>query len=209
MGPIGPRIHTDRPYGERVTVPARDIAAVLRQWLPDIGTKKLHKLLYYIQGHHLATFREPLFDEDIVAYDMGPVVEKLWQEEAHGLTPAPHEPARRPLSEAELNTIGYVISRYGSMTGSDLQRLSHQERPWQQADVVRRRSGRKSATIERAWLIDYFSGQQASDDDLELPADAFDRLGRDVALPYARPRRPDTREALHAQLRGYAGDRAR
>ena len=25
------------------------------------GTKKLHKLMYYCQGHHLATFGEPLF----------------------------------------------------------------------------------------------------------------------------------------------------
>jgi uncharacterized phage-associated protein len=39
--------------------------------------KKLHKLLYYCQGHHLATFGLPLFDESISAWDMGPVVGTL------------------------------------------------------------------------------------------------------------------------------------
>lgn len=38
------------------TVSAYEIAAELRKRLPGIGTKKLHKLLYYCQGHHLSTF---------------------------------------------------------------------------------------------------------------------------------------------------------
>jgi uncharacterized phage-associated protein len=64
-----------------MAVPARAIAAALRERLPDIGSVKLHKLLYYCQGHHLATFGEPLFSETISARDMGPVVGTLWREE--------------------------------------------------------------------------------------------------------------------------------
>lgn len=45
--------------------------------------------------------------------------------------PEPHE-----LSEAELNSIGYTISRYGNLTGNDLERFSHTEEPW----IVSRRS---------------------------------------------------------------------
>jgi hypothetical protein len=43
------------------TASARDIASALRQRLPDIGVKKLHKLLYYAQDHRLAAFGRPLF----------------------------------------------------------------------------------------------------------------------------------------------------
>ncbi|HEY6595845.1 MAG TPA: type II toxin-antitoxin system antitoxin SocA domain-containing protein [Asanoa sp.] len=58
-------------------VSAHDVAAVLRARQPALGTKKLHKLLYYCQGHHLAAFGSPLFAESIGAWDMGPVVESL------------------------------------------------------------------------------------------------------------------------------------
>lgn len=49
-----------------MTVSAHDVAAVLRERLPDIKVKKLHKLLYYCQGHHLAQFDKPLFSEPIL-----------------------------------------------------------------------------------------------------------------------------------------------
>jgi uncharacterized phage-associated protein len=72
--------------------------------------------LYYCQGHQLATFGEPLFQEAISAWDMGPVVGTLWHDEKHhGI-----DGEVTPLSEAELNTIGYVVSRYGRFTGTDL-----------------------------------------------------------------------------------------
>ncbi len=51
---------------------------------------------------------------------MGPVVGSLWyQERESGVTGA-----AASLSEAELNTVGYVISRYGALTGADLEHLT-------------------------------------------------------------------------------------
>lgn len=87
-----------------MTVSAHDVAAELRKRLPDAGVKKIHKLLYYCQGHHLAHFGVPLFREQIAAWDRGPVVVDLWREEKYN-EPAP-EPAA--MGEGELNTIGYV-----------------------------------------------------------------------------------------------------
>src|SRR5437773_7443863 len=106
---------------------AHDVAAALRERLPGLPTKKLHKLLYYCQGHHLAAFGEPLFFEAICAYDMGPVVVTVWKDEQHGDVP----PDRARLSEAQLNTVGYVVSRYGALTGRELEILTHGETPWQ------------------------------------------------------------------------------
>src|SRR5690349_20126782 len=99
-----------------MAVSARVVAAVLRERLPGLPTKKLHKLLYYCQGHHLAAFDEPMFGETISAWDMGLVVGTLWREEKQGAVAAGHP----PLDEAALNTIGYVLSRYGALTGLDL-----------------------------------------------------------------------------------------
>jgi len=53
---------------------AADVAAELRRRIPGIGAKKLHKLLYFCQGHHMADTGGPLFGGSIAAWDMGPVV---------------------------------------------------------------------------------------------------------------------------------------
>lgn len=50
-----------------MTVSAHDVAAELRKRLPGVDDQKLHALLYYCQGHHLAHTSEPLFHEEIHA----------------------------------------------------------------------------------------------------------------------------------------------
>jgi uncharacterized phage-associated protein len=60
---------------------ARDVAAAIRERIPGVGIKRLHILMYFAQGHHLATFDEPLFHEEIFAYAWGPCVRDLWREE--------------------------------------------------------------------------------------------------------------------------------
>lgn len=99
-----------------MTVSAHDIARELRARHPGLPTVKLHKLLYYCQGHHLATFGKPLFIEAISAWDMGPVVSAVWKQDNTDKVPE----TRSELTEAHLNTIGYVLSRYGAPTGRDL-----------------------------------------------------------------------------------------
>src|SRR5919199_6311744 len=108
-----------RSYPDAMSLPARVVAAAVRERLPGVGIKKLHKLLYYCQGHHLATFGRPLFDETVSAWDMGPVVGSLWFAEKQGIVPA-GDPSG-PLGEAELNTVGYVLSRYGRLSGRGLE----------------------------------------------------------------------------------------
>ena len=184
-------------YSEVMTLSAHDVAAVLRGRLPGLATKKLHKLLYYCQGHHLAAFDEPLFTETIAAYDMGPVVPLLWREEKSGDIPS----LRTELNEAQLNTIGYVISRYGALTGRDLENLSHNESPWQIANSTRRPG--QSVRIEPAWIRDYFrtNGVGESDDD-ELPLDsaAVTDLLKDARTRLAEPSQPDSVEEIRARL---------
>jgi Antitoxin SocA-like, Panacea domain len=105
-----PRAHA---YSRSMALSARDVAAALRERLPSVPTKKLHKLLYYAQGHHLAVFGTPLFDESISAWDMGPVVGSLWYGEKQGQVDG--DSSR--LDETALNSVGYVVSRYGRLTG--------------------------------------------------------------------------------------------
>src|SRR5438309_2092560 len=45
----------------------------------NITNLKLQKLLYYVQGFHLAMNGAPLFNEDIRAWDHGPVVPQVYR----------------------------------------------------------------------------------------------------------------------------------
>lgn len=149
------------PYDRPMPVSAHDVAAELRARQPGMPVKKLHKLLYYCQGHHLAVHGEPLFDDTIDAWDMGPVVAGLWRAEKHG-TPTP-EPAE--LGEAALNTVGYTLSRYGALTGKDLENLTHSEDPWRNADNARQRG--HSPRIEHDQIAQYFRDNIAEENQLD------------------------------------------
>lgn len=120
-----------------------------------MGSKKLHKLLYYCQGYHLAAFGEPLFSESVSAWDMGPVVGKLWHSEQNDQA----GPEAAELANSQLNTIGYVLSRYGRLSGTDLERLTHAEPPWQEADA--HRIPGTSAHIPNDALRAYFASSDA------------------------------------------------
>jgi uncharacterized phage-associated protein len=116
-----------------VMVSAHDVARKLREALPGAGDVKVQKLLYYCQGWHLAFTDEPMFDETIEAWDMGPVVADLWHDE----TKRRPLPEPKPLGPSALATIGYVVERYGRLTGNDLINLTHAERPWLDTEASR------------------------------------------------------------------------
>ena len=179
-----------------MTVSAHDVAAVLRERLPGLGVKKLHKLLYYCQGHHLAQFDRPLFGETISAWDMGPVVGRLWHQESEGEEPPP----RHELTEAELNTIGYVLSRYGALTGRDLENLTHGEPPWRLANEYREPRG--SVTIKLDQMKSFFKTEGAPGDDDDEPLDTVE-LQRWLTETARQPdvtSRPDDLDRLRARM---------
>lgn len=153
-----------------MAIPAQQVAEELRTRLPGIGQKQLHKLLYYCQGYHLAAFGERLFHEDISAWDRGPVVPSLWKsEQDYGVMET------EPLNdEAMLNTIGYVASKYGNLSGAELERLTHGEPPWTEANRLREDRGSRSAPISPATLTQYF--RRLDPDDDESPALDADEL---------------------------------
>jgi uncharacterized phage-associated protein len=176
---------------------AREIAAELRKRHPELPVKKLHKLLYYCQGWHTATMGEPLFSETISAWDMGPVVGQLWySEKQHGLS---SEPAK--LGEAELNTIGYVLSRYGTLSGRDLESLTHSETPWLLANAARNPG--QSVKIPIETIAQFFRDHGDEDDDSsEQPLDAGTIAAwlKDAELRRHDGLSEDTPDALHALI---------
>lgn len=175
-------------------VSAHDVAAEIRRRLPGVPTVKLHKLLYYCQGHHLGTFNVPLFTETVSAWDMGPVVSSVWFREKNG----GEVPQRRDMTEAQLNTVGYVISRYGALTGRDLETLSHNQPPWQRADEMRQPKG--SIRIRTEWIREFFV-EDIEEYEIPLDSDAVREWLANAQEPPEEPDRPDDTTQLTA-MRG-------
>lgn len=131
---------------------AHDVVRELRQRLPQAGAVKIHKLVYYCQGWHVAWTGQPMFAEPIEAWTNGPVVADLWRDEKND---RPRPPARGP-SDLELAVIDYVISRYGRCSGRELVRQTHLEDPWRDVserdDTFATANPRITVEALRAWF---------------------------------------------------------
>lgn len=101
---------------------------------PDIiSNLKLQKLLYYAQGIHLALRGVPLFDDDIVAWQSGPVVESVYQQykanDSDGVKE--FEPPTENFSEQEEATLQFVQDAFGQFSAWKLADMTHEESLWQ------------------------------------------------------------------------------
>ncbi|OWQ47183.1 hypothetical protein CDL60_12485 [Roseateles noduli] len=111
------------------------ILAAFQEVGDPITTAKLHKLLYYVQGWHLAHFEEPAFPERLEAWMHGPTcpaVHDLY--EGHWGRPIVEtiEPPR-DLDERVAHLVDDVIRLYGGDTGYALYLITRQEAPWKEA----------------------------------------------------------------------------
>ena len=86
---------------------AAAVAEGVRRSARGVGKVKLHKLLYYVQGYHLAWEGLPAFAEEIEAREMGPVVTRLWRDQRY----RDHSAPEGPLPETVRNTVTNVLCR--------------------------------------------------------------------------------------------------
>lgn len=125
---------------------------------PDIGeiisNLKLQKLVYYAQGFHLAMKEGvPLFDEDILAWEHGPVVENLYHEyKVYGneAIPQPSSFNNEVFTEAQLALLKEVYEVFGQFSAWKLRNMTHSERPWLETP--------RNGIISRELMEDFFKG---------------------------------------------------
>lgn len=122
----------------------------------SLSNLKLQKLVYYAQGFNLALNGRPLFEEDISAWEHGPVVPSLYRSfKQHGSEPVPAPENgidRDSYPEEVRELLNEVFSVYGQFSASKLRNMTHGEPPWQEAYAIGPR-----ATISRDTMRQYFS----------------------------------------------------
>jgi uncharacterized phage-associated protein len=141
----------------RATTIAKWFVAWAQAEEADLSNLKLQKLLYYAQGHHLATVDEPLFNDPIQAWSHGPVVPSVYHEfKASGskdIQLSESDPFRwEDVDEQTTDLLMRVWNTYGGLAAWRLRNMTHEEEPWK----AHFRDDERHLVIPREAIADYF-----------------------------------------------------
>jgi uncharacterized phage-associated protein len=117
-----------------------------------ISNLKLQKLLYYSQGLHIALSGEALFNDNIVAWQYGPVVENVYREfkvYGSGAIPVPENFDNSYLSDDQLEILKDVYGVFGQFSALKLMEMTHSEMPWKSTPI--------NGIISTQTLLSHFS----------------------------------------------------
>ncbi|MDR2107714.1 MAG: DUF4065 domain-containing protein [Holosporaceae bacterium] len=98
-----------------------------------ISNLKLQKLCYYAQGFHLAMNNSRLFENDIEAWQHGPVVRDLYykyKDCGAGILKVSEDFSPKILSETIKELLENIYKIYGQYSAWRLRDMTHQEPPW-------------------------------------------------------------------------------
>lgn len=98
-----------------------------------ISNLKLQKLLYYMQGFFIAVFDRRLFDNEIEAWQYGPVVREMYdhfKEFGSGAITLRGDVEISDLNEEESQLFEDVMEEFGQYSAIKLMNMTHNEWPW-------------------------------------------------------------------------------
>ena len=117
-----------------------------------ISNLKLQKLLYYAQGAVLAITGTPLFNDDIVAWEHGPVVPAVYHLYKHngrnGIPFTDEMRVQEKYTQEENGILEDVYNEFGQYSAWKLRNMTHEETPW--------KSTPKNDVISQNAIAEYF-----------------------------------------------------
>lgn len=165
-------------------------AAILAETGPD-SPMRLQKLLYYVQGWHLAVAGRPVFPDRIEAWKAGPVVPEVYKhhEGKREVTSWDEgDPCR--LDDDHRETVRWVVARYAGFDRHQLSEMTHDEEPWRVARAGLPDDAPSSAPLSEEVMAAYFGRLTCDSETAITQAVANARLeGMEVsteAVEYAR-----------------------
>lgn len=167
---------------------------------------RLQKLLYYVQGWHLAVCGKPLFNGRIEAWTNGPVVREVYPvfRELSYRAIAPSEGADSPnLSIKDKEFIRAVWDQYKVYSATALRDKTHRETPWLRARGNAAPRERSDAEITHDSLRAFFApriDEHLTRSDRRIDPAAWARARADIAVGSVH-----TTQEIR---RGIRGDRA-
>lgn len=99
-----------------------------------ISNLKLQKLLYYMQGFHIAVFDAKLFENDIEAWQYGPVVRDMYfhfKEFGKSSITLTDDATIAEMTDEEEELFNEVLAEYSQFSAIKLMNMTHDELPWE------------------------------------------------------------------------------
>lgn len=132
----------------------------------DVSHKQLQKLLYFAQGFYMAEHGEPLFDDDMQAWDFGPVNGSIWGRfKSRGYLPLAitGNPGFETLNAGKKEFLGLFLAVFLACGQQQLIDMSHVDYPWEKNYI----SG-LNAQLPKPEMEEYFSHFDGFDDYLTI-----------------------------------------
>lgn len=120
---------------------------------------KLQKLIYYAQAWALALPQRgaPLFDEDLQAWAHGPVAESVFQEFRGNSWEALPAPEKMPeIAQEDEEHLREILDVFGEYSAKQLEKMTHNEAPWQRARGDLSPEARSNAVIEKEHMAEFY-----------------------------------------------------
>lgn len=145
---------------------SKKIEVVIRYLLrkvSDVTPLALQKMLYYAQSFYYALFGTELFTDPCQAWAHGPVYPDVYYKyREYGYDPieAPtldSDETTGELTIRETEFLNSIIAAFGCYSGTVLRKMTHSERPWQNARAGLLPEDRCVTEIDRADIHAYFS----------------------------------------------------
>ncbi|PZT48397.1 hypothetical protein B6S12_04185 [Helicobacter valdiviensis] len=141
----------------------------------SLSKLKLQKLLYYSQGYYSALYNKPLFDEEIRAWEHGPVVKEVYDhfKNLNGNTiPASKEnilnkQELKNISPEQKETINEVYELMGQYSAWKLREKTHNESPWLETYDEKNKMNDEKNIISKEKIKKYFKNYIKDDDEEE------------------------------------------
>ena len=97
-----------------------------------ITNLKLQKLLYYAQGYYLAKKDTPLFQDDFLSWEHGPVIRQIYDKyKVNGAKGIEYnEDFKIDIDDETERILEEVYEEYGQFTAWKLRNMTHEEMPW-------------------------------------------------------------------------------
>jgi uncharacterized phage-associated protein len=115
-------------------MPVMDVAQYILEQSGPMTSMKLQKLVYYSQAWSTVWDDDVLFNEQVQAWDNGPVVRELWEVNRGKFKIVSVESGKAAIIDAaRRETVDRVLEFYGDKNAQWLSDLTHMEDPWKNA----------------------------------------------------------------------------
>lgn len=136
------------------------LAKVILSYRNDISNKKLQKLAYYVYAWHLAIKGYEIADMTFEAWEHGPVCRRLYNNyRNYGWSAIPQYKGFVLANDNDINFVESVLQVYGGYTADELEDMTHNEGPWNEARHGCPRNIASDAVISKDSILKYYSNQ--------------------------------------------------